>query len=96
MFCGCFKKGNDNLLDDFKKKVTKSDNYYLSGELEIMNNEDVYSYIVEVAYKKDEHSLSYLYKISEDVWFMMIDCNGYEWKDNKWKKTLKGLFYYIF
>jgi len=54
MFCGCFKKSNDNLLDEFKKKVTKSDNYYLSGELEIMNNEDIYSYIVEVAYKKDE------------------------------------------
>lgn len=54
MFCGCFKKGNDNLLENFKKKVTKSNNYYLSGELEIMNNEDVYSYIVEVAYKKDD------------------------------------------
>lgn len=53
-FCGCFKKSDDNLLNNFKKKVTKSDNYYLSGELEIMNNEDIYSYIVEVAYKKDD------------------------------------------
>lgn len=23
-------------------------------------------------------------------------CNGYEWKDNKWKRTLKALFYNIF
>lgn len=53
-FCGCFKKSDDNLLNNFKKKVIKSDNYYLSGELEIMNNEDIYSYIVEVAYKKDD------------------------------------------
>jgi hypothetical protein len=23
-------------------------------------------------------------------------CNGYEWKDDKWKHTLKALFYNIF
>ncbi len=54
IFSGCFKKSEDDLVESFKKKVTKSDNYYLSGELEIVNNEDVYSYVVEVAYKKDD------------------------------------------
>lgn len=55
LFSGCFFKGDSNLVDSFKKKVTKSNNYYLSGELEIINNEDIYSYIVEVAYKKDDN-----------------------------------------
>lgn len=54
IFSGCFKKSEEDLLEKMKKKVTKSDNYYLSGELEIVNNEDVYSYVVEVAYKKDD------------------------------------------
>ncbi len=54
IFSGCFNKGKDDLMDNFKKKVTKSENYYLSGELEIVNNEDIYSYVVEVAYKKDD------------------------------------------
>jgi outer membrane lipoprotein-sorting protein len=51
---GCFKKSGNDLLEQFKKQINKSDNYYLSGELEILNNEDTYSYIVEVAYKKDD------------------------------------------
>lgn len=54
LFSGCFKKSEKSLLETFKKNVTKSDNYYLSGELEIVNNEDVYSYIVEVAYQKED------------------------------------------
>ncbi len=51
---GCFGKKNDNLLEKFKKQVSKSENYYLSGDLEITNHEEIYSYVVEVAYKKDD------------------------------------------
>ncbi len=51
---GCFGKKNDDLLEKFKKQVSKSDNYYLSGDLEITNHEEVYSYVVEVAYKKED------------------------------------------
>lgn len=53
LLTGCFGKKKDNLLEKFKKQVSKSENYYLSGDLEIVNHEDVYSYVVEVAYKKE-------------------------------------------
>lgn len=31
------------------------------------------------ASSRDKNSLSYLYKVSEDVWFLLIDTNGYEY-----------------
>lgn len=53
LLTGCFGKKNENLLEKFQKQVSKSENYYLSGDLEIVNHEDVYSYVVEVAYQKE-------------------------------------------
>lgn len=53
LLSGCFGKKKENLLEKFKKQVSKNESYYLSGDLEIVNHEDVYSYVVEVAYKKD-------------------------------------------
>ena len=54
LMSGCFSKKGDGLLNQFLKKVNKADNYYLTGDLEIINNEDVYSYIVEVAFRKED------------------------------------------
>ncbi len=53
LLSGCFGKKSENLLEKFKKQVSKNESYYLSGDLEIVNHEDIYSYVVEVAYKKD-------------------------------------------
>ncbi len=53
LISGCFSKKGD-VLNKFLKKVNKADNYYLTGDLEIINNEDVYSYIVEVAFRKED------------------------------------------
>ena len=40
VFTGCFGGKND-IIADFKKKVEKTKSYYITGELEIMNNEDI-------------------------------------------------------
>lgn len=59
LFClttvGCGKYGEKDIVKDLNKKITKTDSYYLTGELEIINNEDSYLYNVEVAYQKDNN-----------------------------------------
>ena len=56
---GCGKFGSKDLIKDFEKKVNSSKGYYLTGELEIINNEETYIYDVEVSYKADD-----LFKVS--------------------------------
>lgn len=52
---GCGKKNEKNVMDEFEKKVTNSDSYYLSGNMELVNNEDIYTYDIDVSYKKDDY-----------------------------------------
>jgi len=52
---GCGKKSEKTVLNEFKDKVMNSDSYYLSGNMELVNNEDVYTYDVMVSYKKDDY-----------------------------------------
>ena len=52
---GCGKTGAKDVLKDLSKKVEKTDGYYLNGELQIMNNEDSYTYDIEVAYAKGDN-----------------------------------------
>lgn len=54
LITGCFGK-NSNSVDKFIKKVEKVKNYYLTGELEIINNEDTYRYNVSVSYKDKDY-----------------------------------------
>ena len=52
---GCGKKGENDVLEDFKNKVNNSNSYYLSGNMELVNNEDIYTYDISVSYKKDNY-----------------------------------------
>lgn len=54
-FAGCGKYDKDDLIKNFSKKVDESNSYNLSGTLEIINNEEVYSYDVNVSYKKENN-----------------------------------------
>lgn len=56
---GCSKKTEEKLYKDLKKKVENSKGYEIEGQLELVNNEDVYNYDVIVNYKKDN-----FYKVS--------------------------------
>ncbi len=55
---GCGKNDESDVLNDLDKKIGNN-NYYLEGNLEIVNNDNVYNYEVSVAYKKDDN-----YKVS--------------------------------
>lgn len=52
---GCSKDGEKDIVNELTKKIEKLEGYYLSGELEIINNDDSYLYDVEVGYYKDNN-----------------------------------------
>lgn len=55
LLTGCFGSKTEDVASSFKKNVEKSKSYHVSGELEIVNNEESYLYDVEVAYKDDDY-----------------------------------------
>src|SRR5574344_829460 len=56
---GCGKTSNKKVIEFVDKKISELTSYNLKGNLEIANGEDMYTYNVEVSYKKDE-----LFKVS--------------------------------
>ena len=52
---GCGKKSEKVVLENFHDKVMESDAYYLTGNMELVNNEDIYTYSVMVSYKEDDY-----------------------------------------
>ncbi len=56
---GCGKYGEKDVVKDLESKQKKAKAYYVKGDLEIVNNDDVYNYKVEVSYKKEDN-----YKVS--------------------------------
>jgi len=56
---GCGKYDEKDIQKDLKKNMDKLSAYQLEGDLEIVNNDDVYSYKVNVSYKKEDN-----YKVS--------------------------------
>ncbi len=52
---GCGKNTESSVISDFEKRITKASAYKVSGELEIVNNDEVYEYDIEVSYKKDNY-----------------------------------------
>lgn len=56
---GCGKYTEKDVVNDLEKKINKATAYKLSGDLEIVNNDDIYNYDVEVSYKKGD-----FYKVS--------------------------------
>ena len=52
---GCGKQSEKEVLKEFNSKVNNANSYYLSGKMELVNNEDVYNYNIQVSYKKDDN-----------------------------------------
>ena len=59
LITGCGKYSEDDIVKDLEKKINKLSGYQLTGDLEIVNNDEVYNYKVETSYKKND-----LYKVS--------------------------------
>ena len=52
---GCGKKSNETVVKDFEKKVNSSKSYKLDGSLEIFNDEDTFTYKIDVSYLKSDN-----------------------------------------
>ena len=52
---GCGKQSEKEVLKEFNSKVNNANSYYLSGEMELVNNEDVYNYDIQVSFKQDDN-----------------------------------------
>ena len=52
---GCSKDSDKSVIKNINDLFNKSKGYYLSGNLSIFNNDDNYTYDVDVYYKKDDY-----------------------------------------
>ena len=49
---GCGKKGADDIIKGFDKKISAATTYRVEGTLQITNNDDTYNYDVSASYEK--------------------------------------------
>lgn len=52
---GCGKNSETSVINDLEKKINKASAYKVTGVLEIVNNDEVYTYDLEVSYKKNNN-----------------------------------------
>ena len=55
LITGCGKNTEKSIIRNFEKKVNGADSYHIVGVLDITNNDDTYTYDVDVSYKKDDN-----------------------------------------
>ncbi len=68
LLTGCGKTTKKDILKDLNKKINSMNSYYIEGNMEIINNEDVYKYNINVSYKAKD-----FYRVS-----LKNDSNGHE------------------
>ena len=56
---GCGKNNTENIVSNLTKKIDELKSYKLEGNLEIINNDDVFNYRVEVSHQANDY-----YKVS--------------------------------
>ena len=52
---GCGKKSEEDLIEKFEKSVENSKSYTLKGNMEILSNEETFTYSIEANYLKDDY-----------------------------------------
>ena len=52
---GCGKETEEDLIAKFEKSITNSKSYILKGNMEILSNEETFTYSIEANYLKDDY-----------------------------------------
>ncbi len=74
---GCGKVSEKDILKEFNKKVDNSDSYYIEGTLDIVNNEDIYTYDVKVSYaKKDNYKVELINTVNNHEQIILRNSAG--------------------
>lgn len=55
IMCGCGKTKSENIINKFEDKVNSTKSYQIEGLMEIVSNEETFSYDVAVDYKYEEY-----------------------------------------
>lgn len=74
---GCGKTSESDVIKDLTKKINDSKAYYVEGTLEIVNNDDVYTYNVNVSYKeKDNYKVSLVNTVNNHEQIILRNSDG--------------------
>ena len=55
LITGCGKNNESDVLRQIDKKITNGKGYVMNASLEVLNNNEIYNYEVETAYKADDY-----------------------------------------
>lgn len=81
---GCGKVSEKNIIKEFSKKVSGADSYYIEGTLDIVNNEDIYTYDVKVSYeKKDNYKVELVNTVNNHQQIILRNDDGVYVKTQK-------------
>jgi len=76
LLCGCGNNKN-NILDKFVKKLENTDRYILKGTMNIVSNEDTFTYNVEASKSKDGYyKVNLINKINNHEQVILKNDNG--------------------
>ena len=74
---GCGKISEKDIIKEFGKRVNNSDSYYIEGALDIVNNEDIYTYDVKVSYaKKDNYKVELTNTVNNHQQIILRNSDG--------------------
>ena len=69
----CAKVSEKDIIKEFGKMVDNADSYYIEGTMDIVNNEDIYTYDVKVSYaKKDNYKVELVNTVNR---FLKFGCD---------------------
>ena len=77
LFSGCSKNKNDNnIKDSFVKEYEKKENYLVKGTMDIISNEDTFTYNVEAAKNKDLYRVNLVNTINNHEQVILKNSEG--------------------
>ena len=77
LLSGCGKTSESSIIKDLEKKINNSKSYYIEGALEIVNNEDLYTYDVKVSYAKgDNYKVNLTNKVNNHEQIILRNSDG--------------------
>ena len=77
LLCGCGTYTVKDAEKDLEKKIENVKGYKLNGEMEIVNNDDVYKYDVDVSYSKNnKFRVSLKNKTNNHEQIILKNCDG--------------------
>lgn len=74
--CGCNKFDANKEKNNFVKKVNNADSYYIKGTMDIYDNEDKFSYDIEVTKKDDKYKVEMINKTNDNRQIILKNDEG--------------------